>query len=194
MLAAQHTAYGFNYFYPTIVEGFNLGSQTITLVCTAPPYLVAAVVALLVAYSSDRLADRGYHIAVPMSVAVVGFIITVATLNIPARYFASFLFISGCFAGNAGIFSWASSTLSQTPEKKAAAVALINLLGQLGNIWSPYFFRDQDEPRYTLAMILMMVFCLTTVACCIAMKWSLRRINQKILREERDDRPNLFTL
>lgn len=73
-----------------------------------------------------------------MSFAVIGFIISVATLNVGARYFASFIFICGCYSSNAGVFSWASSTLNQTPEKKAAAVALINLMSQLGNIWSPY--------------------------------------------------------
>lgn len=196
MLIANHTAYGFNYFYPTIVEGFNLGSRTITLVCTAPPYLLATCTALAVAYSSDRFGERGYHIAGPMSVAVVGFIITVATFNIPARYFASFLFICGCFSANAGVFSWVSGSLGQTPEKKAAAVALINLLSQLGNIWSPYFFDPNDEPRYTLAMIMMMVFALISVGCCIVMKWSLKRENRKILAEweGREERPNLFTL
>ena len=138
MLIANHTAYGFSYFYPTIVSGLNLGSRTITLVLTAPPYLLAACSALAVAYSSDRNNERGWHVSVPMSFAVIGFIISVATLNVGARYFASFVFICGCYSSNAGVFSWASSTLNQTPEKKAAAVALINLMSQLGNIWSPY--------------------------------------------------------
>lgn len=138
MLIANHTAYGFSYFYPTIVSGFNLGSRTITLVLTAPPYLLATCSAFAVAYSSDKNNERGWHVSVPMGFAVIGFIISVATLNVGARYFASFIFICGCYSSNAGVFSWASSTLNQTPEKKAAAVALINLMSQLGNIWSPY--------------------------------------------------------
>lgn len=54
MLIANHTAYGFSYFYPTIVSGLNLGSRTITLVLTAPPYLLATCLAFAVAYSSDK--------------------------------------------------------------------------------------------------------------------------------------------
>ena len=113
MLCANHTAYGFNNFFPTIVRGFHLGSNTVTLVLTAPPYLVGAAVSFLAAYSSDHRNERGFHIAVPMCVAVVGFIISVATLNVIARYVASFLYISGCFSANAMVYSWAASSLNQ---------------------------------------------------------------------------------
>jgi sugar phosphate permease len=111
MLHANHTAYGFNNFFPTIVKGFNLGSRTITLLLTAPPYPLGAVVSFLVAFSSERMGERGFHISVPMGVAMVGFIISVATLNVPARYFACFLYTSGCFSA-----------------------AIVNLSSQFGNI------------------------------------------------------------
>jgi hypothetical protein len=100
MLSANHSAYAFNNFYPSIVRGFNLGSNTITLVCTAPPYLIGALVTFAMAYNSDRINERGWHITISMTVAIIGFIISVATLNVPARYFASFLYIAGCFTGN----------------------------------------------------------------------------------------------
>ncbi|KAH6708926.1 major facilitator superfamily domain-containing protein [Leptodontidium sp. MPI-SDFR-AT-0119] len=196
MLIANHTAYGFNYFYPSIVKGLNLGSTTITLVLTAPPYLVATVSAMIVAWSSDRMGERGYHICIPMSVAAVGFIISTATLNTAVRYFASFLYIGGCFSANAMVFSWAASTLSQTPEKRAISISIINLLSQLGNIWSPYFFRPGDASRYVLAMSLMIAFALLSVVTCLAMKVSLKRANKKILEEyqEGEDGPTLFPL
>ncbi|PVH85583.1 MFS general substrate transporter [Cadophora sp. DSE1049] len=183
MLIANHTAYGFNYFYPAIVRGFKFKSTTLTLVLTAPPYLMATLCAFTVAFNSDRVGERGWHISIPMSVAVVGFIISAASLSIPIRYFASFLFICGCFSANAGVFSWASNTLSQTPEKRACAVAIINMLSQLGNIWSPYFFKPSDAPRYVMAMVLMMAFAVLSVLCCVVMKFGLKKQNKKILEE-----------
>ena len=158
MLCANHSAYGFNNFYPSIVKGFNLGSRAITLVCTAPPYFVGAACSFLVAFSSDRRKERGFHITGPLLIAVLGFAITVGTLNVPARYFASFLYIGGCFSANAIVYTWASSVLNQTPAKRACATAIVNIMSQMGNIYSPYFFRPQDAPRYILAMILMMAF------------------------------------
>ncbi|KAK1455706.1 hypothetical protein CMEL01_04466 [Colletotrichum melonis] len=192
MLTANHSAYGFNNFFPTIVKGFKLGSNTLTLILTAPPYLLATVVAFTTAWSSDRRKERGFHISVPQGVACVGFIISVSTVNIVARYFAAFLYICGCFSSNAMVFSWASSTLNQTPEKRACATAIINLLSQLGNIWSPYFFPSNDGPRYVMANLLMMASSALSIVTCVIMKIMLTRANKSLKREGRDT--TLYTL
>ncbi|KAF4992526.1 hypothetical protein FDECE_13683 [Fusarium decemcellulare] len=196
ILCSNQSAYGFNYFYPAIVKGFNLGNRTITLVCTAPPYLLGAVCACFIAWSSDRRAERGFHIIGPVLTAVVGFIITLSVLNVPARYVASFLYVCGCFSAIALLYSWSVSSLNQTPEKKACATALINIIGQLGSIWSPYFFDPNDEPRYTRAMILLMAFAILEVCLCLLMKFILKRQNKQILAEFAGTgrTPNLYTL
>lgn len=72
--------------------GFN---TTITLVLTAPPSLVAGVVGILIGISSGKFNDRTWHITVMMGIAVIGFIISTATLNVAARYVSCFLFASG---------------------------------------------------------------------------------------------------
>lgn len=183
LLCSNHTAYGFNNFFPTIMSGFKIGDRTTTLALTAPPYLVGAAVSLVVAWSSDRHAERGYHISVPMFVAAVGFAISVGTLNVPARYFASFLYASGCFAANSMVYSWAAAVLNQTPEKRACATAIVNLLSQFGNIWSPYFFPESDGPRYIMAMCLMMAFSVVSIISALSMKSILKRANKKLLAE-----------
>lgn len=195
MLICNHAAYGFNYFYPSIVKGFGFGSNTITLICTAPPFLIGAILSLFISWSSDKRNERSLHIAIPMCVSVVGFIISVATLNGPARYVASFLYVSGCFAANGLVYSWAAGVLNQTPEKKAVATSMINVLAQLGNIMSPYFFREQDEPRYVLAMILLIVFASLSACTCLFLKWDLRKANRGILAAATAEgvAPRLFT-
>jgi predicted MFS family arabinose efflux permease len=195
-MCANQTSYGFNYFYPSIVEGFNLGSRTITLACTAPPYIVAALISYGLAWSSDRRKERGFHIIIPVLIAIIGFIVSVAILSIPARYVASFLFVAGVFAANPVVFSWAASTANDTPQKKACAMAIINLSGQFGNIWSPYFFDDNDAPRYSRAMVLLMVFSALEVTLCCLMKWLLSRENRKLVRQGQSTGVdlNLYTL
>ncbi|PVH81135.1 MFS general substrate transporter [Cadophora sp. DSE1049] len=196
ILCSNHTAYGFNNFFPTITKGFNLGNRTQTLLLTAPPYLLGAIISFCVAYSSDRSKERGWHIAAPMTVAAIGFVISVATLHNGARYFASFLYISGCFSANALVYSWGSSSVSQTPEKRACAMAIINVVGQFGNIWSPYFFSPSDSPRYLQAMLLMMSFSVLSVIGCMGMKLILRRDNRKLVKafEGTGTTPVLYTL
>lgn len=195
-MCCNRTSYGFNYFYPSIVEGFNLGTRTITLACTAPPYILAALVSYIVAWSSDRRKERGFHIITLVLIAIVGFIISLATLKVPARYFASFLYVCGVFGGNPVVFSWAASTLSATPQKKACAMAIINLCGQMGNIWSPYFFHEKDAPRYASAMVLLLVFSALQTALCCTMKWVLSRENKRLVRwgETNGLEPNMYTL
>lgn len=195
MLVCNHAAYGFNYFYPAIVKGFGFGSNTITLLCTAPPSLLGAVMSFIISWSSDKKNERSLHIAIPMCVAITGFVISVSTLNRPARYASSFLYVTGCFSANALVYSWAASVLNQTPEKKAVATSMINMIAQLGNIMSPYFFREQDEPRYILAMLLLMGFAALSGLTCLFLKWDLRRANRGIMATSAADGtiPKLFT-
>lgn len=40
--------------------------------------------------------------------------------------------------------------MGRTPEKRAVSVAMVNVLGRVGNIIAPYFFVGSDEPRYRL--------------------------------------------
>ncbi|KAF2008505.1 MFS general substrate transporter [Aaosphaeria arxii CBS 175.79] len=174
------SSYGFNNFFPTIVSGFNLGSSATTLAMTAPPYILGTIVSFFVAWNSDRLKERGFHIMINNCCAITGFIISVATLNTAARYTASFLYTSGSFSANALVYTWAVSTLSQTPEKRAAGGAIVNIMGHLGNVMSPYFFPDTHRPRYTMAMILQIVFAGLTCATAFGNKVYLRRENKKV--------------
>ncbi|OLN86261.1 putative transporter C1002.16c-like protein 6 [Colletotrichum chlorophyti] len=185
------SSYGFNNFFPTMVRGFNLGSSTMALVLTAPPYILGTAVSFCVAWSSDRKKERGYHIMVNNCFAITGFIISVATLNTPARYFAAFLYAPASFSANALVYTWAVSSLSQTPEKRAAGGAIVNIMGHLGNVMSPYFFPDNHAPRYTMAMILQIVFAGLTLCTAFTSKWYLTRQNKK-LRAAADERGTVY--
>lgn len=96
------SACSFNNFFPTVVGSLGFDS-TITLVLTCPPYLVSAVVGVAVGWSSGKLNERTWHITGSMGAALVGFIISCATLDTAARYIACFLFASGAYAVNSCI-------------------------------------------------------------------------------------------
>ncbi|XPS72206.1 hypothetical protein M3J09_004372 [Ascochyta lentis] len=174
------SSYGFNNFFPTMVRGFGMGNNTVALLLTAPPYVLGTAVSFFVAWSSDRKKERGFHIMINNCCAIIGFIISVATLNTAARYTAAFLYTSGSFSANALVYTWAVSSLGQTPEKRAAGGAIVNICGHLGNVMSPYFFPDSDAPRYTMAMILQIVFAALTFCTAFTSKVYLRRQNKKL--------------
>lgn len=93
------SACGFNNFFPTVVGslGFN---ETITLVLTCPPYLVSGFFGYFAGLSSGKYNERTWHITGCMGIAIVGFVISCATLNTAARYISCFLFASGAYAVN----------------------------------------------------------------------------------------------
>jgi drug/metabolite transporter superfamily protein YnfA len=100
-------------------------SNHVALLMTAPPYIFAAFVSFAFAWNSDRIKDRSFHIIPALCLSVVGFVITVSTLNNAARYFAAFLFTPGSFSANPLVYTWAVSTMNTTPEKRAAAGAIV---------------------------------------------------------------------
>lgn len=173
-------AHGFNNFYPTIVAGIGMGSRIKTVLLTAPPFFMTAVVSVLVAFHSDYRKERGWHMSIPLSVTLVGYIISAATLHKGARYFASFLYIGGSFSANPLLTTWIATTLSRTPEKRATAIAFCNVFGFFGSLVTPYFFPSTHGPRYLMAMLLMGAFTATTASGILFMKWWLTRENRKL--------------
>lgn len=172
-----------------------MGTRTLTLLLTAPPYFFDAIMSLVVCYSGDRRKERGYHIIGGVSVAVIGFVISAAFLVQAARYKAAFLYIGGLFSVNPLVYAWAVSTLSATPEKPAAAAAVVNVFGHFGNIMSPYFFPFTSAPRYLMAM-LMMAMAVLTVVMAGSVKFALTGENKKLKGDSERRRVvyNLYTL
>lgn len=175
-------SYGFNFYFPTLISGLGIGDNITSLLLTAPPFFLGAFVSFVFAWNSDRVRERGYHISCGLGMAAIGYIITLASSATAARYFSAFLYAPGAFSANALVYSWAISSLSSTPEKRAAAGAIVNILGHIGNIVSPYFFRPEEQPIYTTAFAVMLMFGGLAFGVAMGTKWYLRRQNGKLRR------------
>lgn len=159
----------FNNFFPTVVGSLGF-DDTITLVLTCPPYLVSGFFGYFAGLSSGRFNERTWHITACMSAAIVGFVISCATLNVAARYVSCFLFASGAYAVNSMILGWVSATLGSTPEKKAVSLSIVNVIANASYIYTAYLYPESDGPRYLTAMASNTAF-----ACaCILGTWALR--------------------
>jgi len=173
------SACGFNIFFPTVIGtlGFN---RTITLVLTCPPYLVSAVVGILVGISSGKFNERTWHITVCMGAAMIGFVISCVTLNTAARYVACFLFASGAYAVNSVILGWVSATLGQTSEKKAVSLSIVNVVANASYIYTAYLYPKSDGPKYLTAMASNAGFAFATIASAWALRFWLMGTNRRI--------------
>ena len=90
--------YSITLFLPTILRGvFPGATQTRVQLLTVPPFVPAAVMVLIVAWLSDKTKMRGPYIMAFLPIAIVGYIILVATKNNDARYAAVFLICFGIY-------------------------------------------------------------------------------------------------
>lgn len=173
------SACSFNNFFPTVVGALGF-DRTLTLVLTCPPFLVCGLVGYATGYTSGKLNERTWHITGGMGVAVIGFVISCATLNTAARYVSCFLFASGAYSVNSVILGWVSATLCSTPEKKAVSLSIVNVCANASYIYTAYLYPDSDGPRYLTAMISNAVFAFLTIASAWVLRIWLQRTNKKL--------------
>lgn len=184
------SANGFKNFLPTVIDtlGYN---TTATLALTAPPYIFSGFVSVAVSWSSGRYNERTWHITISKMVAVAGFVLSCATLNVPARFVGIMLFVGATYGVNNIILGWTASTVGQTDEKKAVAIAMCNSLGNLASIYTPYLWPSSAAPRYVQPMMASAGFSIGVVIVAWLMRFSLQRKNKK-LKEQDPDVSNLY--
>ncbi|EEP77549.1 conserved hypothetical protein [Uncinocarpus reesii 1704] len=173
------SACGFNSFFPTVVRTIGFDT-TITLLLTCPPFIFAGAAGILFGYSSGRFHERTWHITTGLAIAIIGFVIAACTLNTAGRYIACFIFPIGAYSVNSVIIGWASSTLSQTREKRAVILAMTNVGGQIGYIYGAYVWPDYDSPRYGIGFGSSAGFALCSICCAWWMRILLKRENKRL--------------
>lgn len=150
IIITKTTAGAVTQFFPTVVATFGF-SKTITLLLTAPPYLVTTVLSIVISRMSDRKPERCLHLAIPLAFGMIGFIISAATTKTAPRYFSLFLMLGGLFGSYNVALAWISSCFPRPRAKRASAYAIINSLGNIAQIWSPYLYPKSDGPKYTVS-------------------------------------------
>lgn len=171
----------FNAYFPSLTG--TLGFAYVpTLLMSAPPWVFSCLFSICVAWSSDRHQEKFWHIVGPICMGLVGFIISMATLNTAGRYLALFL-QAGSYAGFIVFYSWISSSFPRPPAKRAVAIALINAFSQVGNIAGSYvWFDEYNEFRGAYGIVTAM-FCVTIVGS-LGFKFMLGRLNKELERQE----------
>jgi D-galactonate transporter len=133
---AVTSAYGFNFWLPTIVKRLSGLSDLLVTGVAALPYCAGLAAMLFVGWTSDRTGERRWHTALSLLAVCLGLALSAAS---PKVGLAVCMF---CLAG-AGLYSylpgfWALPTAFLTETAAAAAVGLINSVGNLGGFVGPY--------------------------------------------------------
>lgn len=182
-LTSQTLALSFNAYFPTLTATLHYNT-TVSLLLVAPPWLFATIFTFLWARHSDKTQDRFWHMSISFAIGILGFIISIATMNVAARYVSMFL-MAQSYAGLVVLYAWISNSLSRPPSKRAAALAFINAFAQLGNVAGSYIFPTNWGPTYQFSYVI----CIATSLLAIAMGWVFRmhltQLNKKLVGQTR---------
>ncbi|KAJ0304632.1 hypothetical protein Brms1b_011173 [Colletotrichum noveboracense] len=91
LMASTLPGYAYSYFLPIILRNGMGFSSTQAQLLSAPPYVLAAIMAYISGWLGDRYKMRGPIIAVHQALTAVGMLITVYGKANGARYFGAFL-------------------------------------------------------------------------------------------------------
>ena len=141
-----------SYFYPTLVNGLGYTDTVQAQYMTVPIYAVAFVCTAITGYYADRIPQhRGLIIAAWLAFSLITSILVCVIYNFTARYVLLVLMAAGLWASNAISLSFAGATFgAMEPEVRAVALALVNALGNLAQIYGAYLFPADDKPKYLM--------------------------------------------
>ena len=127
--------YGITYWLPQMVQAMGV-SVAATGFVVAVPYAVTCVVLIVWARHSDMAQERIWHVALAALLGAFGFAAS-AMLNAPLLVLIALTFAA------AGIYSiiapfWAMPSQFLSSTGRAAGIALINSVGNLGGFLGPY--------------------------------------------------------
>ncbi|KAF9167630.1 hypothetical protein DFQ26_003786 [Actinomortierella ambigua] len=174
--------YSLSLFMPSIVNGFQF-SPLVTQAMTVPAYAVACVCTILVAFSSDRCRERGFHFAIPILLGCLGYVLLIVTRHssITARYISLVITAVGIFSSVPPMLSWFTSNIGGH-TKRGVATALIISFGNAGGIISGQMYRADDAPLYvrghtTAAVMMFLCAILILIFKYLLIKENKRRDN-----------------
>ncbi|KKZ61720.1 hypothetical protein EMCG_03749 [[Emmonsia] crescens] len=172
--------YGISFFLPTIIKDLGYTSSTAQLL-TIPIYIVAAIIAVLSAWLSDRQGQRSPLLFFHVLCIVVGYTIIIAASGrgLPGVvYFGTFVVVSGIYPALPGIVTWLSNNLAGD-YKRASGMAIQIGIGNFAGAMASNFYRTQDGPKYYLGHGLELGFAVFGLLAIIVLRLSYQRINKK---------------
>jgi ACS family tartrate transporter-like MFS transporter len=128
--------YGVTLWLPSLIHSLSGISSFAIGMLSAIPYVLAAVIMVLVGIHSDRTGERRLHAALFAFLAAVALPVAASSQSIgPMIAALSIAVLSGyCLTGP----FWALSTSLLSGTGAAAGIAVINAIGNLGGFCGPY--------------------------------------------------------
>jgi hypothetical protein len=163
---------------------------------TVPPYALATVVTIGVAFLAARFKIRAPFAMTCSGIAIIGYIILLAnnkyyivtthpkgvTTHTPKynhpgiSYLAVFFSAAGIYGSTALALGWPAVNVSGA-TKRATAGAMQITIGNLGAVIGTQLYRSNDTPTYTVGHSVALAYLCLNIIVTGTIWWYLRREN-----------------
>ncbi|KAJ2990124.1 hypothetical protein NUW58_g3111 [Xylaria curta] len=177
--------YAFSLFLPTIIQESGWSTSVIqTNLLSVPPYAAAAVLTVVIGFIADRTRQRGLCNIIVSVIAIVGFILLIASNDPAVKYGATFLGALGIYPCISNTITWMANN-TEGVYKRGVVLGFVIGWGNLNGIVSSNIFFD--SPRYLQGHgIILAYLTLFLFGGSLLMTILLRIENKKRLEGKRD--------
>ncbi|MGJ7567077.1 MFS transporter [Variovorax sp. GB1R11] len=158
--------YGLTFWMPQLIKNTGITSPLNIGLLTAIPYAAAGIAMVLIGASSDRSGERRWHLGLTVAVGGLGYIcsayfgastgLAMAALTVAA------VGVIGCLP----VF-WTLPPKFLTGTAAAGGIALINSIGNLGGIISPYMVGKVHDMTGSTQVGLYVIAAVTLLAAAL---------------------------
>ncbi|KAL3496364.1 MFS general substrate transporter [Aspergillus germanicus] len=177
LMASTLPGYAYSYFLPIILRDGMGFSTTRSQLLSCPPYVLAAIMALVSGWLGDRYKLRGPIIAVHQLLTAVGMLITAYGRANAARYFGAFLGIGLLQFCVPGVLTFQANNIT-SHSKRAVASATCLIGGGIGGIIASSAFLASESPTYTTGVWVTFALSMTSIALIIGLDVYMWRQNR----------------
>ncbi|KAL5363707.1 major facilitator superfamily transporter [Aspergillus floccosus] len=173
--------YSFSLFLPTIVKTLGYTNETAQLM-TVPPYVVACVFCIGGGFMADRQKRRGIYMICFNIVAIIGFIMLIASENQAVKYAGTFFAAAGIYPNVPQGVAWNGNNIGGS-VKRGVGIAMHVGFGNLGGAISGFIYQTKDSPHFYPGHGTLIATLTMSTILCIIMHIYLRWENARRDRE-----------
>ncbi|KAJ2972142.1 hypothetical protein NQ176_g7325 [Zarea fungicola] len=130
--------YAFSLFLPTIIQGMAIVPKTDIVknqLLSVPPYVVAAIMTVVVGFWSDRINKRGIFNMACGIIGAVGFVMVMASTRPVVQYIGTFLGALGIYPSISLTIAWVANNVEGV-YKRGVVLGLVIGWGNLNGVVS----------------------------------------------------------
>jgi ACS family tartrate transporter-like MFS transporter len=160
---------GLSYWLPTMIKALSGFSNVTVAFLVSLPYSLGVVAKLVAGWSSDRTGERRWHTAGLLALGSGGLAAcALAQGHLPLALACLCVAVIGLTGYTPSFWAYATSFLAGTAN--AAAIGLINSIGNLGSFAGPYAmgWLKEHTPGYTAGVLTLAASSLITALLVLA--------------------------